>query len=224
MDFCGKAPERTLTGPRRTLLALAAIAALLAVLAGDVCAQGLKLTPGSPVFVDMAAGTVSFLAEVNPAVEGENLQHFAVFREGEFAEKALFQGYAKPKVLHDALVLLGYRPGDNMTMKNWGYTRVEGEELRVSVFFPTSGKSMDLAGLVRDPGGRGLDMRFGGNLNTAVGADSSGCLICLFSCPMGIVSNHDAFFKETGWPGKVKYRATNMPQGERTAVVTIGRR
>ncbi|MFZ5426954.1 MAG: YdjY domain-containing protein [Thermodesulfobacteriota bacterium] len=206
------------------LILLVLAAASPSALPPDARAQTGKLSPASPLSVDMGAGTVSFLAEVNPAMAGETLQHFAVFRDGGYADKALFKGHASPKMLYDALVLLGFRPGDNVTMKNWGYTRVEGEPLRVSVTFAGSAKTLDISDLVRDPGGRALDMRFGGNLKTAVGADSSGCLICLFSCPMGTVSNRDAFFKETGWWGKVKYRAQGLPQGERTAVITIGRR
>jgi len=213
-----------LPGFRTVLLAIIVFAASLSALPPDAVAQSAKLSPGSPLSVDMGAGTVSFLAEVNTAMAGETLQHFAVFRDGGYADKALFKGHASPRMLYDALALLGFRPGDNVTMKNWGYTRVEGEPLRVSVTFPGSGKTLDISDLVRDPGGRALDMRFGGNLKAAAGADSSGCLICLFSCPMGVVSNREAFFKETGWWGKVKYRAQGLPQGERTAVITVGRR
>lgn len=196
--------------------------------ASSQSASGMSgLSPENPLRLDPASGTVSFLAELNPAMAGETLQHFAVFRGGEYASKALLQGYVTLRDLFDALLSLGFRPGENMTMQNWDTTRVEGDALRISVWFDGAPQSMDISQLVTDPKGRGIDMRFGGNLKMATKPDASGCLICLFSCPMGIVSNHDTFFRETGWWGSVKYSASGLSAAQKTkkmAVVTISRR
>jgi len=184
------------------------------------------LSPQNPLRLDIGAGSVSFLAELNPAMAGEPLQHFAVFRDGEYADKALLQGFVAPRDFFNALVALGFKPGENMTMQNWDTTRVQGDALRISVQFEDAPQPVDISQLVTDPKGRGIAMRFGGNLKMATKPDASGCLICLFSCPMGIVSNHDAFFKETGWWGSVKYTASGLtsPQTKKMAVVTISRR
>jgi len=184
------------------------------------------LSPQNPLRLDLGAGSVSFLAELNPAMAGEPLQHFAVFRDGEYADKALLQGFIAPRDLFNALLALGFKPGENMTMQNWDTTRVEGDALRVSVQFDDAQQPVDISQLVTDPKGRGIAMRFGGNLKMATKLDASGCLICLFSCPMGIVSNHDTLFKETGWWGNVKYSASGLssPQTKKMAVVTISRK
>lgn len=214
---------------KRVISALAVIFCLFASLpAGPAsAASGLSgLSPQNPLRMDIGSGSVSFLAELNHSMTGETLQHFAVYRGGEYADKALLQGYATPRELYDALVLLGFKAGENMTMQNWDTTRVEGDALRVSVLFEGSPQPVDISQLVTDPKGRGIAMRFGGNLKMATKQDASGCLICLFSCPMGIVSNHDTFFRETGWWGNVKYTASGLasPQTKKMAVVTISRK
>lgn len=193
---------------------------------GQTASWATGLSPQNPLRLDIGAGSVSFLAELNPAMAGEPLQHFAVFRDGEYADKALLQGFIAPRDLFNALVTLGFKPGENMTMQNWDTTRVAGDALRISVWFEDTPQPMDISQLITDPKGRGIAMRFGGNLKMATKADASGCLICLFSCPMGIVSNHDAFFKETGWWGSVKYTASGLasPQTKKMAVVTISRK
>ncbi|MFP5222412.1 MAG: YdjY domain-containing protein [Acidobacteriota bacterium] len=213
---------------KRVISALAVILCLFVLAAGPAwAASGLSgLSPQNPLRMDLGSGSVSFLAELNPAMVGEPLQHFAVYRNGEYADKALLRGFVAPRELFDALSSLGFRPGDNMTMQNWDTTRVEGDALRISVWFEGSAESVDISRLVTDSKGRGIDMRFGGNLKMATKQDASGCLICLFSCPMGIVSNHETFFKETGWWGSVKYTASGLssPQTKKMAVVTISRK
>jgi len=182
------------------------------------------LSPQMPLNVDVATGTLSFLAELNPRKARDTLQHFAVFKDGDYAEKALFKGYITPRQFYDAMILLGFKAGENMTMQNWNNTQVEGDALRVMVTVEGVTKPMDISELIKEPGGRALDMRFGGNLNTATRPGASGCLICLFSCPMGIVSNHQALFKEISGPGNVKYRAQGLPDKEAWAVVSISRK
>ena len=263
----------------RPMAWMSAAQCAILVLAG--AAQAKEPTAQEPLIVDRQARTVSFLAEVNPRMVGETLQHFAVWKDGRYADKALFKVFVSPARLHEALVSLGYRPGDNLTMDNWNSQRIQGDRLAVSVRFlgplaqtapgargsdgaktgadspggsgsdgtppnvgspeaPLSGPeptdhgiqapsstgrndtARDMASLVRDPGGRGLSMRFGGNLAAATGKEASGCLLCLFSCPMGIVSNDQAFYRETGWWGAVKYRASGIPAGGGLAVVTLG--
>ena len=206
---------------KRIALSLALCLLALPVWAGEF-PRG--LSPQMPLTVDVATGTLSFLAELNPRKAGEALQHFAVFKDGSYAEKALFKGYITPRQLYDSLILLGFKAGENMTMQNWNSTQVEGDALRIMVTVDGVAKSMDITELVQDPGGRGIDMRFGGNLNTATRPGASGCLICLFSCPMGIVSNHQALFKEISGLGNVKYGASGLPDKEAWAVVSISRK
>jgi len=214
---------------KRVISTLALLFCLFASLVDvpTIAASGLSgLSPQNPLRMDIGSGSVSFLAELNPAMVGEPLQHFAAFREGEYADKGLLQGFVAPRDLFNALLALGFKPGENMTMQNWDTTRVQGDALRISVQLEGSPEPVDISRLVTDSKGRGIDMRFGGNLKMATKPDGSGCLICLFSCPMGIVSNHDTFFKETGWWGSVKYTVSGLssPQTKKMAVVTISRK
>jgi hypothetical protein len=206
---------------KRIVFSLVLCLLALPVLAGEL-PRG--LSPQMPLNVDVATGTLSFLAELNPRKVGDTLQHFVVFKDGDYAEKALFKGYITPRQFFDSMVLLGLKAGENMTMQNWNTTQVEGDALRIMVTVEGMAKSMDINELIKDPGGRHIDMRFGGNLNTATRPGASGCLICLFSCPMGIVSNHQALFKEISGLGNVKYRAQGLPEKEAWAVVSISRK
>lgn len=206
---------------KRSALALALCLLALPAWAGEL-PRG--LSPEMPLNVDVATGTLSFLAELNPRKEGAALQHFAVFKDGSYADKALFKGYITPRQLYDSLVLLGFKAGENMTMQNWHTTQVEGEPLQIMVTVQGMGKTMDINELIKAAGGRAIDMRFGGNVNTATRPGASGCLICLFSCPMGIVSNHQALFKEISGLGDVKYGVQGLPDKEVWAVVSISRK
>lgn len=206
---------------KRIVLALGICLLALPAWAGEL-PRG--LSPQMPLTVDVATGTLSFLAELNPRKTEDILQHFAVFKDGEYAEKALFKGYITPRQFYDSMVLLGFKAGDNMTMQNWHTTQVEGDSLRIMVTVEGVAKTMDINELIKDPGGRDIDMRFGGNLNTATRPGASGCLICLFSCPMGIVSNHQALFKEISGLGSVKYHAQGLSDKETWAVVSISRK
>ncbi|GFK93116.1 hypothetical protein NNJEOMEG_00945 [Fundidesulfovibrio magnetotacticus] len=204
--------------------ALTLLCLLLLALPAPAGSAPLGLTPEMPLSVDMASGSVAFLATVNPALADEAVQHLAVFKDGAYADKALLQAEITPRRLHEALTLLGFRPGDNMTMANWDSERVQGQTLNVAILPDGADRPVPLGEFLRDKGGRGLDMRFGGNFKAAVAPDASGCLICLFSCPMGIVSNHLTFFKETGWWGAVAYRAQwPGPVPKRVAVIVSRR-
>src|SRR5664279_3188387 len=101
----------------RFVLALILLVSAVPALAGDL-PQGFSRL--MPLKVDTAAGSVSFLAEVNPkmAGAGQELQHLVVGQDGSYADKALLQGHIQPRQFYEALVLLGFKAGENMTMEN----------------------------------------------------------------------------------------------------------
>lgn len=67
-------------------------------------------------------------------------------------------------------------------------TRVQGTPIEVTVEWEGAPRAYRLDELLDDPGGRGMDIRFGGNEEHDHHWDS-GCVLCLFSCPGGVVSN-----------------------------------
>ena len=66
-------------------------------------------------------------------------------------------------------------------------SRVSGTRMAVTVSW--GGRTpIPLASLLQDPGGRGIEFRFGGN-EEHDDHWHSGCILCLFSCPGGVISN-----------------------------------
>jgi len=143
-------------------------------------------TKESPLVIDSKKRCVLLYAVVS-----ENLKtstHFGVvFKDGKLADKALFRAYVSPREFHDALLAIGMRPGDNLTSLSKG-KYVAGDPLDVTVTWPGLNKEFPLKEILTDSGGKGFQIRFGGN-RTASAAENSGCLTCLESCWVGITSN-----------------------------------
>jgi ferredoxin len=168
------------------------------------------LTKDNPLQVNKEEGTVSFLAQVNGKYFYEPTRHGAVFAEGANGDKAIFRAFANHEDLYQALIDIGARAGDNMTMENRETTKVEGDAFDVTVAWPGAGKDVTVAvpldEAITDSNGTPLDIRFGGNLTNAQDK-KTGCLICLDSCPVGITSNAAYTFgavetrKEVGFTG-----------------------
>ena len=98
----------------------------------------------------------------------------------------------------DALESLGARPGNNLTMDAWEDrknprnpapdTVIAGPPVDVLLRIPGKKDLLPLADALEDSGGRGLEMRFGGN-RVNIPKWKSGCLVCLYSCPGSKVGN-----------------------------------
>ena len=76
--------------------------------------------------------------------------------------------------------------------------------------------------VIVDSNGKKLDMRFGGNL-TAAEEKKTGCLVCLDSCPVGIVSNATYTYGAVEKRGEVKFKgnASVLPADNTLATVTF---
>lgn len=146
------------------------------------------LTEENPVKFDREAGTVTFLAKVNGKYFYEPTRHGAVFKDGGNGDKAVFKGLVEPKAFHKALSDIGARSGDNMTLDNKEKTKVQGDAFDVTVTWTGAEKDYSFDEVIKDSNNTPLDIRFGGNLKTALDK-ATGCLICLDSCPVGITSN-----------------------------------
>lgn len=146
------------------------------------------LTKENPLKVDKEAGTVSFLAKVNGKYLYEPTRHGVVSENGKNGEKPIFKAFAEPEPFYNALVEIGAKPGNNMTMENKDKTNVAGDALDVTVTWAGANKEYKFDEVIKDSNGKPIDIRFGGNLKNA-GEYKTGCLICLDSCPVGITSN-----------------------------------
>ena len=193
------------------------------------------LTTAHPMKVDKQAREVRILAEMQPeAFSGGWIKwtpnyHAVVWKGGGAAGEALLVSPVSDSALYDALVSVGAVPGNNLTMASWNdrkdpnakapRIRVEGTPIEVLVQWEGLPRPLPLERLLLDPGGRGIDMRFGGN-KALIPQWESGCIACLYSCPGGKVSNR-AYTIRDYVDGTTKFSVNYsvVPRGKRPAVV-----
>ena len=159
--------------------------------------------PHGGLCVDREARTVSFQATVQAETFSRSLPpdhqyHALVNREGSAAGKALFVTDADDGELARTLREMGARDGGGVPMAAWDLrwvplvsapaSRVAGTRVDVRVTWEGAEGSYDLHELLQDSGGEGIEMRFGGN-EEHDHHWASGCILCLFSCPGGVISN-----------------------------------
>ncbi len=138
--------------------------------------------------------TTAFLGSAPP----DHQYHALVHRGGSAAGKALFVTDASDADIARILRELGARDEGGVPMSAWNLrwvplvpqpdTRVRGTPIEVWVEWDGADRAYTLDELLEDPGGKGIDIRFGGNEEHDHHWDS-GCILCLFSCPGGVVSN-----------------------------------
>ncbi len=153
--------------------------------------------------VDRQARSVTFDATLQAdaflrSLPPDHQYHAVVNREGSAAGKALFVTDADDGELARILREMGARDGGGVPMAAWDLrwiplvsapgSRVSGTRVEVRVHWDGADRAYGLDELLEDPGGEGIEMRFGGN-EEHDHEWNSGCILCLFSCPGGVVSN-----------------------------------
>lgn len=147
----------------------------------------LGVSEQTPVVANKEDKTVTVLAKVNGKYFKSPTRHALVFKDGKFGDKSVFQAMGDPLTFNKALVEIGAQPGENMKVDTAAENQVDGDILDVEVVTPE--KTIDLNDAIIDSKGNKIEMRFGGNY-AAAEEYKTGCLACLDSCPVGIVSNH----------------------------------
>jgi len=128
----------------------------------------------------------------------ESGYHAIVWEKGHAARQSLFTTPVPDSVIYHTLVRIGGLPGDNLTLDTWDNRndpkasgprrRVQGSRIHITVRIDGDSAWIPVEQFFLDPGGRGIEIRFGGNLQW-IPRWGSGCVLCLFSCPGGKVSN-----------------------------------
>lgn len=204
----------------------------------DVSFQEIRfpgLDPDRPLRIDREKSEVRILCELQPDrfsggwIKSTPGYHAVVWKRGGAASEALLASYADDASLYNALVGIGAVPGNNLTMAAWNERknprstapdmRVEGTPVEVLVLWEGLPSPIPLRELLLDSGGRGIDMRFGGN-KALIPEWHSGCIACLYSCPGGKVSNH-AYTIRDYVKGATTFSVnwSRVPKGTRRAVV-----
>lgn len=141
-----------------------------------------------PLVLDALQKRVLIYTEVNGGNVTKSNSHWGIVAaSGKLADKGILLSYADPAQLHEALVRIGARPGNNLTGSSTGKF-VAGDRLELTATWPGLGKELPLQEIFEDESGRGFNIRFGGNLASA-GREHTGCLTCLESCWIAITSN-----------------------------------
>jgi hypothetical protein len=181
--------------PRRNRrLAASLIAALVSAACRGQEAPG-RVTVRGP-------GEIEFTALVNAKAFDHGWAmpgyHALVWKGGRMAHAALLQADVTDRQVLEALKGLGAKPGDNLPMAAWEErknpkdpapdTVVAGPAVEVLLRLPGRQGLVPLSSALQDSGGRGLEMRFGGN-GANIPVWKSGCIVCLYSCPGSKVGN-----------------------------------
>ena len=142
----------------------------------------------NPIKVDKEAKKITVLSSVNGKYFTEATRHASVNTDGSNGAKSVLTAYATPEDFYNALIEIGAKPGENMNPDNATTTHVEGSKIGATVTWEGAGKDYDINEVIKDSNGKKIDFRFGVNLERAKNK-KTGCLTCLDSCPVGIISN-----------------------------------
>lgn len=152
----------------------------------NVSVNGVSLS--APMKVDKENKTITILASVNGKYLTENTRHAVVFKDGKFGDKPVFIAYQNQNDFLQAMLEIGGVAGNNMTKANGETTHVEGQKIAMSVTWNGAPKSYDINEVIVDSNKNLIDLRFGGNEKNAK-EFNTGCITCLDSCSVGIISN-----------------------------------
>lgn len=195
------------------------------------------LSEERPMVVEKEAGQIRLLAILQPAAFGKGWftqlpgHHAVTWKGGKKADEALLVTFTSDAELFDAMVAIGAKPGNNLTQSVWDErrnrnskapeTRVEGSPVEVLVWWDGLPAPLTLARLLKDPGVKGVDLRFGGQKHL-IPVWKSGCIVCLQSCPGAKISNH-AYTIRDYVEGRAMFTVNEavVPAGKRRAVVII---
>ena len=158
------------------------------------------------LWVDLTKREVRLAAQVHPdrfqgepaLAAGMDGYHLLVWEKGRAAGHALITTPVDDRALHRALVEIGAAPGNRLGMDSWDARydpenpapdrRLEGCPVWIGLSWDDYREPRSLALLLADPGGRGLEFRFGGHAAN-IPIWQSGCGVCLYSCPGSKVGN-----------------------------------
>ncbi len=194
------------------------------------------LTRENPIRVDSVAGEMRILAKLQPKrfsggwlFKNTPSYHALVWKGGKAAGEAFLSAYVSDTTFYRAMVAIGARPGNNLTMATWKQRknpdhpapdrRIAGTPVEIRVWWPGLTKSLPLDNLFRNSGEKEFDFRFGGNLDL-VPEWRSGCIVCLYSCPGSKIGNRAYTVRDyVRQTNRFSVNLKNVPDDELMGVV-----
>ena len=144
-----------------------------------------------PVIIDADNKEVIIEAVVNGKYfKTPSRHHGIVFKGGKYGDRAVLIGLADEREVYQALIDIGAVAGNNLKLEEYGKVEnnVDGQKLNVFVTWEGFGKEIPFSDVIKSSEERPIDVRFGGNFETAK-ANRPGCILCLDSCPIAITSD-----------------------------------
>lgn len=148
------------------------------------------LTDTKTMVVNKDKKEIQILAQVNGKYLTEATRHGVVAKDGANGEKTVLRGLSNEIDFYNALIEIGAKPGNNISLDDMKTSTesVEGSKLNVFVTWKDLGKEIPFSDILSSSDKRPMDVRFGGNLENATNL-KTGCILCLDSCAVGITSN-----------------------------------
>lgn len=185
----------------------------------SVSEQSTQISKTNPIIIDKASKTIKMYTEVNGKYFVEPTRHAIVFKDGSNGTKSIFKGWGNQNDYYNALIAIGAKPGNNLTMDT--VATVAGDPLDVTITWDGAGKEIPIYDAILDSQNKKADFRFGGNQEMAKSINT-GCILCLDSCPVGVSS--DATYPQKSFDNKqVEFRGNKavIPADGTPVVVTF---
>lgn len=184
--------------------------------------QADSVSTATPFKVNKETKTITLLARVNGKYFELPTRHAIIFEGGKFGDKAIFTSYANQMDVLEGLKALGAKAGNNMTTDNAAQTHVQGSPITIQVRWADHPEPLDINDVITDSNGNRIEMHFGGNEVNAK-EKNTGCIACLDSCPVGLISNATYTYGAVENRGEAEFRGNKdvLPSDGTPVVITL---
>lgn len=171
--------------------------------------------------VDKEKKKIQIYAIVNGKYFQEPTRHAVISQSGKFHDKSIFRAFTTPSDFYNALIEIGAKPGNNMTMDNATTTTTQGTDLKITISYKDDKTGKNINKAITDSNGKEIKIRFTGNLDNA-NSKNTGCLTCLDSCVVGITSNASYPYGSVEKVKTVEFKGNpkNIPKDGEPVIIT----
>ncbi len=199
-------------------------------------------TPENPLVISPGSKQVTLYGVIYPGrfnrSEGDEARYHLLTWKGGHSKNALIETPVDDLAFHDALIKIGGQPGNTLSMKAWTQrtdptnpaSRQKASGSRFAVFLSWRGepKRLPIHHIFRSsPSDPQLPVwNFEGNrdrwFNRVPFALRPGCLVCLYSCPSGKLSNGGLSIADyMTRPGRFQADTERLPPDKTPVQVTF---
>lgn len=178
-------------------------------------------TEEKPMIVDKENRTIKILASVNGKYLETSTRHGVVYDDGNFGRKSIYGTKVHEMDFHKAMLEIQAKPGNNMTLDNAAETHVEGDIMDITVTWDGADKEYEFGETIIDSNGNPFEFHFGGNEKVAT-EKHTGCITCLDSCPVGLISNATYTYGAVEKRGEVEFFGNKeiLPEDGTPVIIT----